>query len=478
MARQGGQFGDRWMAHYASHEFEPEVAGELQFMIMQPEGGELTSAEYDFSQHPTHPRPLPAQVASAHTQIFAITATRVGAVRAAAAMGMPPAQQGCVGRKVLKSWARDPASALSYCTSKGWYCLQHHRGDHANAPAGLFEFPNEPHEDLARGMDRVESTPRGSYVDHNLCVMATDSKALKWCGQEKQYVPRARKGEPALVWKGCNGPCRVFGSLAPGGLVPRAPGRLGLQQAFQQAVRAGALWPALLHEHGVYMSMCPRYCQDYLLHCGPRRAWMPAVYSLVGGPGVGKSAIAAAVLPSSCYVKVPNASSSEWWDGYTGQRVVVINDLRRCTFKFHRLFDLFDRYPCAVPVKHGFAQLLAQVFVLTLARPYAEEFAVIAGEENEHLGQLVRRVAREWVVTEDTTQLEKEEILAEIRGAALRLSDPAHHDAPMFSTWDGVAPVPVPDRVRRLAAHDDTEAPPRTRARSLAAPVSPTLPFP
>ena len=98
--------------------------------------------------------------------------------------------------------------------------------------------------------------------------------------------------------------------------------------------------------------------------------------------------MARAALAKSCERKPPD---SKWFDGYDGQEVLILNDLRKSTFTFSYLLDLLDRYEFRVEVKNGYAPMLAKVIVVTCSKSHAELWAELGGTTNENLGQLTRR---------------------------------------------------------------------------------------
>ncbi|QGR26087.1 replication-associated protein [Werosea circovirus] len=80
-----------------------------------------------------------------------------------------------------------------------------------------------------------------------------------------------------------------------------------------------------------------------------------------GPPGCGKSR-AAALLSSGkdVYYK----TRGEWWDGYNGQEVVIIDDFYGW-LKYDELLRICDRYPHRVPVKGAFVNFLAKDVYIT-----------------------------------------------------------------------------------------------------------------
>lgn len=117
----------------------------------------------------------------------------------------------------------------------------------------------------------------------------------------------------------------------------------------------------------------------------------PQVYWLHGPSGCGKSRLAAAVLPSDTYFKPPD---SKWFDGYDRQRVVVFNDLRKSTFSFSYLLELFDRYRIIVETKGGHSVFNSPCVIVTCSKPPEELWAEIGGTTNENVDQLLRRIKR------------------------------------------------------------------------------------
>lgn len=93
----------------------------------------------------------------------------------------------------------------------------------------------------------------------------------------------------------------------------------------------------------------------------------PCEVSVFWGPtGTGKSRQAYEEADGECYVKEP---SHRWWDGYTGQRDVIIDDYTPVEhgggITSALLLRWLDRYPCIVETKGGTQQLLATRWWIT-----------------------------------------------------------------------------------------------------------------
>lgn len=81
----------------------------------------------------------------------------------------------------------------------------------------------------------------------------------------------------------------------------------------------------------------------------------------------------------------------QWFDGYTGQRSVIIDDLRG-DVKFNFLLRLLDRYRLKVPIKGDFVNWEAEQIWIT--SPYKPEvlFAKQNNDVTDNIDQLLRRI--------------------------------------------------------------------------------------
>lgn len=79
----------------------------------------------------------------------------------------------------------------------------------------------------------------------------------------------------------------------------------------------------------------------------------------------------------------------KWWDGYYGQRCVVIDDFRKDFCTFHELLRILDRYPYRVQFKGGsmWLQPSTEVIIITSCYPPADVY-----NTREDVTQLIRRI--------------------------------------------------------------------------------------
>lgn len=66
------------------------------------------------------------------------------------------------------------------------------------------------------------------------------------------------------------------------------------------------------------------------------------------------------VKPEEVYIK----PAGEWFDGYEGQEVILLDEFKGW-LPFHQLLRLLDKYPMQIPVKGGFRPLVCRKVIIT-----------------------------------------------------------------------------------------------------------------
>ena len=79
----------------------------------------------------------------------------------------------------------------------------------------------------------------------------------------------------------------------------------------------------------------------------------------------------------------------KWWDGYSGQSSVIIDDYRRDLCTFSELLRMLDSYPYRVERKGSSCQFRATDVVITTPK---HPRATWEGRTDEEIGQLLRRI--------------------------------------------------------------------------------------
>lgn len=93
------------------------------------------------------------------------------------------------------------------------------------------------------------------------------------------------------------------------------------------------------------------------------------VYILWGQPGTGKTRAAYSLYGKSLYRLA--SCQPEWWDGYTGQKTVLLDDFYGC-LPYARMLHLLDGYPLQLPRKGSFWQASYKRVVITSNTSYKD----------------------------------------------------------------------------------------------------------
>ncbi len=141
--------------------------------------------------------------------------------------------------------------------------------------------------------------------------------------------------------------------------------------------------PILFHQYGRTLNKL----EDIALR-KRYRMWQTKCEWVYGPTGTGKSHYAFKDFnPELCYV-YPNDGG--WWDGYTGQEIVIINEFRG-GIMYNELLELLDKYPKTVrrrgrePVPF----LAKKVIITSSLHPKRTYEGVL--EKDDNINQLLRR---------------------------------------------------------------------------------------
>lgn len=100
------------------------------------------------------------------------------------------------------------------------------------------------------------------------------------------------------------------------------------------------------------------------------RTWPTECIILWGEPGTGKTR-QVWDLGLSVYALPQPQGSSVWFDGYTGQDVLLLDDFYGW-LPLHLLLKLGDRYPLSVPIKGGMVRFVSKFLYITSNKPWTE----------------------------------------------------------------------------------------------------------
>lgn len=137
--------------------------------------------------------------------------------------------------------------------------------------------------------------------------------------------------------------------------------------SFKTAIDTGATDLALWDSHPLQYLRFNRVLGTIRLLKSQQRNWPMEVQYLYGAPGTGKSETALTENPSAYW-----KNKSGWWDGYTGQDTVILDEMDGTWFPWTTLMKLLDKTPLNVEIKGGCVPFVPKKIVITTNRaPWA-----------------------------------------------------------------------------------------------------------
>lgn len=95
--------------------------------------------------------------------------------------------------------------------------------------------------------------------------------------------------------------------------------------------------------------------------CFEDRTEKPTVFWFWGPTGTGKSRTAMEQFDGPKYWK----PAGKWWDNYSQQEIIVMDDLRAEDYPYQYLLRVLDRYPLQVEFKGGYCPLNSSIIIIT-----------------------------------------------------------------------------------------------------------------
>lgn len=131
----------------------------------------------------------------------------------------------------------------------------------------------------------------------------------------------------------------------------------------------------------------------------------PYVEWIIGRSGSGKTRRAIRIAGEDYWISSDNL---QWWDGYYGQKSVILDDFRGDMCKFNYLLRLLDRYPVRVQTKGSSQWLNADKIIITSDRHPKQIFR----DCGENLKQLTRRIDLIFTMDEEEPEWPDEDIIS------------------------------------------------------------------
>lgn len=161
--------------------------------------------------------------------------------------------------------------------------------------------------------------------------------------------------------------CSKQNSLNKFGDEPRQGDRNDLKDVVKRIRDGETTSEEICLEDPVYFHMYGRTIQKAEdIHLRKKfRQWQTKGIWYYGNTGAGKSHLAFEGFHPDTHYSKPLSDS--WWDGYTGQRVVILNEFRG-EIAYSELLSLVDKWPHAVPRRNREpAPFLAELVIVTSA---------------------------------------------------------------------------------------------------------------
>lgn len=259
----------------------------------------------------------------------------------------------------------------------------------------------------------------------------------------KPFDPEQHVGHRGFGLKG-----QVEGTTWTHGTPIQHPGRQGckigkdsddVQAKCLNLIKAGESLQSIYETFPAFSSRCHAWLQKSYTMFAPNKRGKTCVVALYGGPGTHKTRIANSIS-SNTFSKLPD---THWFDGLSPLHdVLSYEDIRASSMTFTSLLRMLDRYPLLCEVKGGSVWLQVPMIVLTMPTAPSELWATIAGEQNERLGQLLRRID----LTINMDLLNESGKVALLKDLRKRLHDCKTATVPVDpiygSIWDGKGTPP------------------------------------
>jgi len=121
----------------------------------------------------------------------------------------------------------------------------------------------------------------------------------------------------------------------------------------------------------------------------------PCIVWIYGSTGTGKTreawAYGCSTFGENQTLILPD-QTLQWFDGYDGQRCVIIDDFRSKKVNFAFLLRVLDRYPLACPIKGGYVNWTPDTIIITTPYDPERTFEHRYQHIPEDIRQLVRRI--------------------------------------------------------------------------------------
>lgn len=172
------------------------------------------------------------------------------------------------------------------------------------------------------------------------------------------------------------------------GTRPRGQGKRTDLDTVCDAIQSGATFDQVIKLYPTQFVKFGNGLSSLIMHVSPPRNSMTIGYWCYGETGAGKSHWAHQNFPMAYW----KSCDEKWFDGYTGQETVVIDDYRPTKeMSLQFILRLVDKYPLRVPVKGAYVQFAPKRIIFTSPKDISGTFSHLEWIGDENILQLVRR---------------------------------------------------------------------------------------
>lgn len=196
--------------------------------------------------------------------------------------------------------------------------------------------------------------------------------------------------------------CSKGGDFEEYGSVPKQGERNDIKVT-KEIVNNGGTMPEVIEKATSYQAM---RCGELMMkYTKPPVRDPPKVLWFWGPTGTGKTRTAVEIGGDDFWISGDNLT---FWDGYTGQKTIIIDDFRESFCSTSTLLRILDRYPYRVNIKQSSLWLRATTVIITCPDPPTK--ISLKGECQD---QLLRRITE---IREFSSQLTTEINCTEVKG--------------------------------------------------------------
>ncbi len=196
--------------------------------------------------------------------------------------------------------------------------------------------------------------------------------------------------------------CKKDGDFVELGVEPKsaATSKKARLEGFAEALAQGRSLRAVIDEDIVAAAMNFQQLEwMYLQSQAPRSALTNCTW-VYGGGGHGKTRLVAEYVKEESAELVDcqrfaywhKSDAFKWWSGYTGQQIVVIDDMRPDHCTVSEFCRLIDRTPLRLETKGGHVQFVAEEVIVTTIDDPQSFFVQMKGSGTEPWSQVQRRI--------------------------------------------------------------------------------------